>query len=145
MSNLTPEAEAFCREVVKFEKQLEGCCNSLYECYAKAYKTKDVDKKIKSLYEMSSRKHSEIKIQSRIAELRKEIGEELIYSAKESFNEFERLKNLAEKEKRYNDCIKAEHLKGDLANLYVKTTKELNPSKTIVVASKEDKEMLEDL
>lgn len=106
---LTAKQEKFCQGVVK------GLSYS--DAYREAYdaekmKLETVNRKAKELADNG-------KIAARLSELRGKIEEELIYSAKESFEKLKNLQDKAEAEKNINAAIKAEELKGKLAGIYV--------------------------
>ena len=137
---LTSKQEKFCLNIVKGMTK--------YDSYIDAYDAENMQDA--TIYAKASSMCKEDKISIRIRELKepieKAIREELKYTALESFKKLNEIQEmaLAEEKKEYNSAIKAEDLKGKLANLYTIQTKELNPTQ-IVVNSDKDKEALDNI
>ena len=125
---LTAKQEKFCQGVAK------GLSYS--DAYREAYDTdnmKDetINRKAKELIDNG-------KIAARLKELRGKIEEELRYSARESFEKLKDLQRKAELNENINAAIKAEELKGKLANLYKEKEQNVNLSVTVMPAVKID-------
>ncbi len=125
---LTAKQEKFCQGVAK------GLSYS--DAYREAYDTdnmKDetINRKAKELIDNG-------KIAARLKELRGKIEEELRYSAKESFEKLKALQRKAELKENINAAIKAEELKGKLANLYKEKEQNVNLSVNVMPAVKID-------
>lgn len=125
---LTAKQEKFCQGVAK------GLSYS--DAYREAYDTdnmKDetINRKAKELIDNG-------KIAARLKELRGKIEEELRYSARESFEKLKDLQRKAELNENINAAIKAEELKGKLANLYKEKEQNVNLSVNVMPAVKID-------
>lgn len=125
---LTAKQEKFCQGVAK------GLSYS--DAYREAYDTdnmKDetINRKAKELVDNG-------KIAARLKELRGKIEEELRYSARESFEKLKDLQRKAELNENINAAIKAEELKGKLANLYKEKEQNVNLSVNVMPAVKID-------
>lgn len=119
---LTAKQEKFCHGVVK------GLSYS--DAYREAYdadnmKPETINRKAKELIDNGN-------ITARLKELRGKIEEELKYSAKESFNKLKELQDKAEFNGNINAAIKAEELKGKLANLYKEKEQNVNVSVNVM-------------
>ena len=109
---LTPKQEKFCQCIVKGMSQTDA--------YKEAFEIKTA--KPESVYTMASRLLRDVKIESRLEELKKGIEKELVYSALESFNKLKEIQELAlgnQLKPDLTNALKAEELKGKLAGLYV--------------------------
>jgi len=118
------------------------------QCYKNAYPTQAHGSKRATLEVNASAKAANNKIITRLSQLRSKVEDRLSYSALQSFNKLNEIQDLAltGEKKELNAALKAEHLKGELALLYIKQTKELNPAQTnIIVSSEEDKEALDNV
>lgn len=125
---LTAKQEKFCQGVVK------GLSYS--DAYREAYnadnmKPETINRKAKELIDNGN-------ITARLKELRSKIEEELIYSAKESFNKLKELQDKAELNGNINAAIKAEELKGKLVNLYKEKEQNVSVSVNVMPAVKVD-------
>lgn len=119
---LTAKQEKFCQSVVK------GLSYS--DAYREAYdadnmKPETINRKAKELIDNGN-------ITARLKELRGKIEEELKYSAKESFNKLKELQDKAMFDGNINAAIKAEELKGKLANLYKDKEQNVNVSVNVM-------------
>lgn len=119
---LTAKQEKFCQGVAK------GLSYS--DAYREAYnadnmKPETINRKAKELIDNGN-------ITARLKELRGKIEEELKYSAKESFNKLKELQDKAEFNGNINAAIKAEELKGKLANLYKEKEQNVNVSVNVM-------------
>lgn len=119
---LTAKQEKFCQGVAK------GLSYS--DAYREAYnannmKPETVNRKAKELIDNGN-------ITARLKELRGKIEEELKYSARESFNKLKELQDKAEFNGNINAAIKAEELKGKLANLYKEKEQNVNVSVNVM-------------
>lgn len=109
---LTPKQEKFCQCIIKGMNQTDA--------YREVYNTKKSTDK--SVWECASRLMNDVKVASRIEELRKNIEKELVYSALESFSKLKEIQELALAngvKPDLTNALKAEELKGKLAGLYV--------------------------
>lgn len=136
VKQLTPMQEKFAQNVAS------GMTYS--NAYRGSYNTENY--KEKSIHEKASQLMGNVKILARIEELREGIAKELHYTAKESFDKLEEMRQLAltpngvTGKMELAPAIKAEELKGKLGGLYVdqvKNTGEIT-TKTVFV-TKEDK------
>lgn len=119
---LTAKQEKFCQGVAK------GLSYS--DAYREAYnadnmKPETINRKAKELIDNGN-------ITARLKELRGKIEEELKYSARESFNKLKELQDKAEFNGNINAAIKAEELKGKLANLYKEKEQNVNVSVNVM-------------
>ena len=119
---LTAKQEKFCQGVAK------GLNYS--DAYREAYnadkmKPETINRKAKELIDNGN-------ITARLKELRGKIEEELKYSARESFNKLKELQDKAEFNGNINAAIKAEELKGKLANLYKEKEQNVNVSVNVM-------------
>ena len=109
---LTPKQEKFCQYIVEGLSQVDA--------YKKAFEIKTA--KANSVYTMASRLLKNVKIESRLEELKKGVEKELAYSAIESFKRLKEIQSMALSNQLRPDltnAIKAEELCGKLAGLYV--------------------------
>ena len=119
---LTAKQEKFCQSVAK------GLSYS--DAYREAYnadkmKPETINRKAKELIDNGN-------ITARLNELRGKIEEELKYSVKESFEKLESLQVMAVSNGNINAAIKAEELKGKLANLYKDKEQNVNVSVNVM-------------
>lgn len=106
---LTPKQEIFCQNIAKGMNQADAYRNAF-----------DLDAaKPESVYAMASRLLKNVKVKSRLDELRGGIVKELNYTAKESFDNLQKIQKMALESKRLSEALKAEELKGKLCGLYV--------------------------
>jgi hypothetical protein len=117
--------------------QLRANGSSQYEAYLEAYpKSKEWSRNVVDV--KASELASDGKVLVRINDLKEEIKnkiqDELVYTARQSFDELERLKGLSAglEKPDIKAAIKAEELRGKLARLYVEQ-KELSGSITATV------------
>lgn len=127
---LTPKQEKFSEELA------DG--KNYSEAYRNSYDTGNM--KPETINRNACILAQNSKIKARVAELRAKIEEKLIYTAQQSFKKLEEIQNLAlqQKKKIYikdvsipieeespdlQNAIKAEELKGKLANLYTEKSK----------------------
>lgn len=125
---LTAKQEKFCQGVAK------GLSYS--EAYREAYNANKMSEK--TIWENASRLAKNSRVTARLEELRSKIEEELIYSAKESFNKLKELQDKAELNGNINAAIKAEELKGKLVNLYKEKEQNVSVSVNVMPAVKVD-------
>lgn len=121
---LTPKQEKFCQNIIN------GMNYS--DAYRNSYDTSNCN--MASINRCAFALFNNVKIASRIAELKEKIQKEIVYSAVDSFNKLSEIQEKALNAKKYsvvsgkkielddpdfNSAIKAEELKGKLAQLYV--------------------------
>ena len=106
---LTAKQEKFCQNIVKGMSQSDA--------YREAYNTgKGKDK---TVWENASRLMNDSKVTARIEELKQKTTAEIKYTVEDSFRKLSEIQDLALKNKKLTDAIKAEELKGKLKGLYV--------------------------
>jgi phage terminase small subunit len=106
---LTIKQENFCIAVAKGKNQTEA--------YREYYNTKNM--KDETIWNSAYKLMNNGEVAAKIAELRARMEEKLVYSAKQSFENFEELKRMAIMKNNVQAALKAEELKGKLAGLYV--------------------------
>lgn len=117
--SLTPKQENFAQEVVR-GRNLSDAYRASYNCKNTADKT---------INENASRLMADSKVSARVDELRQKVEnkviQELVYTAKESFDKLCQLQDLAltQEKPEINNAIKSEELKGRLAKLYEEQNK----------------------
>lgn len=106
---LTAKQEKFCQGVAK------GLNYS--DAYREAYNAGKM--KPESVNRLATELMKDIKIKSRVDELKQKATEEIKYTVEDSFLKLSEIQALAMKNKKLSDAIKAEELKGKLKGLYV--------------------------
>lgn len=109
LMTLTIKQENFCIAVAKGKNQTEA--------YREYYNTKNM--KDETIWNSAYKLMNNGEVAAKIAELRARMEEKLVYSAKQSFENFEELKRMAIMKNNVQAALKAEELKGKLAGLYV--------------------------
>lgn len=110
---LTPKEQIFCNQIVK------GVNPS--QAYINAYKPTNQNKNtIATQAQKILRKPHIVPI---IEQGRKEIQQEIVYTAKDSFNSLLYAQQMAEEQKNVQAWLKAEELKGKLLGLYTERIK----------------------
>lgn len=139
-SNLTPKQKKFA-ENIAIKKMTQS------DALRDAYNTENY--KEKSIHEKASFLASKVKVASRVELLTKKLEEKLFYTAKQSFDKFTEIQNLALTPDGENgrldlsnakDCEKE---KAKLANLYSENNKS-GASKTLNIIAKVDESEIED-
>ena len=126
---LTPKQEKFCQNVVS------GMTYS--EAYKKAYNPPNMSRD--AIYVEANRNLKNPKISQRTEELKAEVEEKLIYTAKDSFLNLELAQSEALNQGNIQAYLKAEELKGKLLGLYTeKRDIEVKGQQTIFVDKKLD-------
>lgn len=109
MSNLTPKQEIFCREIA------QGSTYS--DAYRKAY---NCDKmKMATINNSAYKLMLRGEITARIRAIKEKTEEKLVYTALQSFQKLCEIQEQAEKKGDRKSALRAEELKGKLAQLYV--------------------------
>jgi hypothetical protein len=108
-AGLTPKREAFANAVAGGMTQADA-----YRHAFNAGKTTD-----KSVHELASRLMADIKVASRVAELRKPIAEKAQMTLESHLEDLQSLRDMAVKGKQYSAAISAEVSRGRAAGLYV--------------------------
>ena len=106
--NLTPKQETFCLAYLE--------TGNATEAYRRAYSPKT--KSDTSLWRMAKAVMDNIKVKSRIAELREPAANCAKVTLTEHINTLQRLRDLAEKEAKFDAAIKAEMAIGKVSGLY---------------------------
>lgn len=123
MSIMTPKREKFCQEIVK------GLTYS--DAYRKAYNTKKMkDETINNnAYMLMQKSEIRARVEELKAKVEKKLTDELVYTAKQSFDMFKMLQDLALEQSKpeINNALKAEEFKARLAKLLIER-KELSGS-----------------
>jgi len=128
-NKLTPKQERFCQLIVSGK--------NLTEAYLGSYSPKTKNKN--SINREAKEVYDNLKISSRINELREKQIEKLNYSVKQSFDNLVFAQQKAIEEENINAYIKAEELKGKLAGLYNITEKANIVAPIQIVINNEDK------
>ena len=105
---LTGKQEKFCQKVA------EGLSYS--DAYRAAYDAKGM--KAETVHKRASELLENGEVTGRIEGLKEKVEKKLVYTAAESFEKMDDLLKMAIKSGAFNAAIKAEELKGKLANLY---------------------------
>lgn len=121
MNKLTGKQEKFCQNIVSGMSQADS--------YRDAYNVKTKNKK--SVWELSSQLADNIKVSSRIAELRKPVAEKAQITLESHLDDLLRLRNLAVKEHQISAAINAEIARGKAAGIHIEKSQinlnNLNP------------------
>lgn len=133
MNKLTAKQEKFCQGIVSGMSQADS--------YRAAYNVKTKNKK--SIWELSSQLADNIKVSSRIAELRKPVAERAQITLESHLDDLARLRNLAVQKDQIAAAITAEIARGKAAGIHVEKSQinlnNLNPMVLIVEADENTK------
>lgn len=110
---LTPKQEKFCQEIAK------GVNPS--QAYINAYNPVNFSKKEISVEAQKSLKNPKISLAIQEKQLKNQ--QELVYTARDSFNSLLYAQQMAEEQKNVQAWLKAEELKGKLLGLYTERIK----------------------
>jgi len=127
MARLTNNQENFCQEIFKG--------NSQYNAYCTAYPSQVKSSKRDSIDQLASRLMANIKIVSRLKELREPILQELKYGVIDAFNEFNDVRKQAKTLKDISGQNKAIENKAKLFGLYEKDNSQKDTNITVKMPS----------
>ena len=131
MEKLTAKQEKFCQNIVSGMSQADA--------YRDAYNVKT--KNNKSIWELSSQLADNIKVSSRIAELRKPVAEKAQITLASHLEDLARLRDLAVKEHQIAAAISAEIARGKAAGIHIEKSQvnlnTLNPMVIVRYGSKD--------
>ena len=106
---LTQKQEDFCLAYIE--------TGNATEAYRRAYKPKTANQN--SLWRMANRILDNVKVKSRIEELREPARKKAMLTLEDHLSKLQELRDLAVQKENYNAAITAEHKRGLAAGLYV--------------------------